>query len=155
MNFRINGLPIEQFTRVLKLDDAGLERSGITRRVVDAPDSYPCRITLEDALPGEEVLLLTFAHQPAGGPYASSGPIFVRRSATRTRVAMNEVPGQQRRRLLSVRAYDREHCIVDADVTPGVQLESLIDRFFDSTEVSYLHVHNARYGCYACRVDRA
>jgi len=28
-------------------------------------------------------------------------------------------------------------------------------RFFRLDRVSYLQVHNARYGCYACRVDRA
>ena len=155
MNFRITGLPLEPFAALLTLDDAALKRSCVVRRTVDAPHMFPCRITLEDALPGEEVLLLTYEHQAAGGPYAASGPIFIRREAKQTRTALNEVPEQQRRRLLSVRAYDREHCIVDADVTPGGELESLIERFFQRDRVSYLQVHNARYGCYACRVDRA
>jgi hypothetical protein len=30
----------------------------------------------------------------------------------------------------------------------------LIMRFFANPQVGYLHVHNARRGCYACRVDR-
>jgi hypothetical protein len=155
MNFRISGLPLEHFTRLLALDDVALRKAGVTRRLVDEPDAHPCRVTLEDALPGEEVLLLSYAHQPAPSAYASSGPIFVRRNAAATRVVVNQVPEQQRRRLLSVRAYDREHCLVGADVTPGTGLEVLIDRFLSDARVSYLHVHNARYGCYACRVDRA
>ena len=155
MDFRISGLPVATFDAVFALDDAALQRSGIVVRTVDSPNDFPCRITLEDALPGEAVLLLTYAHQPSGGPYASSGPIFIRRDARQTRTALNEVPDQQRRRLLSVRAYDRQHCIVDAEVAPGGELESLIDRFFRVDQVSYLQVHNARYGCYACRVDRA
>ena len=81
-------------------------------------------------------------------------PIFVRRTATGTGVFVNEVPDQQRRRLLSVRAYDSGQQMVDADVAPGTELTSLIDRFFSQPEVAYLHVHNARRGCYACRVDR-
>ena len=69
-------------------------------------------------------------------------------------MAINEVPDQQRRRLLSVLAYDAEHSMVDAEVASGAELEALIERFFGNERVDYLHVHNARRGCYACRVDR-
>ena len=65
------------------------------------------------------------------------------------------MPDQQRRRLLSVRAYDERNWIIDAEVTPGSELGSLIKRLFKNSAVNHLHVHNARYGCYACRVDRA
>ena len=65
------------------------------------------------------------------------------------------IPEQQRRRLLSVRAYDERHYIVDAEVAAGTELETLIERFFADPRVAYLHAHNARRGCYACRVDRA
>ena len=30
-----------------------------------------------------------------------------------------------------------------------------VDRFFGDPRVRYLHLHNARPGCYNCRVDRA
>jgi hypothetical protein len=40
-------------------------------------------------------------------------------------------------------------------VSPGSELEALIERFLAEPRVAYLHVHNARRGCYACRVDRA
>jgi len=155
MDFRITGLPIDHVAHLLSLDDAALARAGVTRHIVDAPDAYPCRITLEDAAPGEEVLLLSYAHQPARTPYASAGPIFIRRSAVATRVLINEIPDQQRRRLLSVRAYDHRDGMVDAEVGQGTALESLIDRFLADPRVRYLHVHNARRGCYACRIDRA
>jgi hypothetical protein len=106
-------------------------------------------------LPGEEVLLLSYAHQAAATAYASSGPIFIRRHASARRVVIDEIPDQQRRRLLSVRAYDHHHHMVDAEVAEGTELESLIDRFLAAPHVAYLHVHNARRGCYACRIDRA
>lgn len=152
--FRITGLPVEPFRELFALEDAELARRNIERRVADSPFAFPCRVTLEDASPGEELLLLSYAHQPAATPYAASGPIFVRRHAARTGIAVNEVPDQQRRRLLSVRAYDEHHYLVDADVTPGTELQSLIDRFFGDERIGYLHVHNARQGCYACRVER-
>ena len=155
MDFRITGLPLADFAALLPLDDDTLRAQGIERVVVDAPNAYPCRITLEDAVLGEEVLLLSYAHHPARTPYASTGPIFIRRTALATRTLINEVPEQQRRRLLSVRAYDHRDWMVDAEVKEGSELESLIDRFLTDRQVSYLHVHNARPGCYACRVDRA
>jgi hypothetical protein len=154
MEFKITGLPMTEFAAILRLGDADLQAAGIISCVVDEPHAYPCRITLEDAIPGEEVLLLSYAHQREGTPYDSSGPIFIRRNATATASVSNAVPDQQRRRLLSVRAYDGRHSMVDADVVPGAELDSLIGRFFADPDVSYLHVHNARRGCYACRVDR-
>jgi len=155
MNFKITGLPVVQFEALLRLDDDALRTHGAQRLVADVADAYPCRITLEDAAPGEEVLLLTHAHQRDPSPYAASGPIFIRKRATTTAVFLNQVPDQQRRRLLSVRAYDQRNWIIDAEVTPGSELGSSIERLFKSRAVTYLHVHNARYGCYACRVDRA
>jgi hypothetical protein len=153
--FTLRGLPIDDFEHLLRLDDDGLKAAGVTVCTVDEEHSYPCRVTLEDAVLGEEVLLLNYRHQPASSPYASNGPIFVRREAAATRVAVNEVPDQQRRRLLSVRAYDHKDWMIDAEVAPGTELEALIERYFANPEVAYLHVHNAKRGCYACRVDRA
>ena len=155
MDFRITGLPADQFAELQCATDDELRRRGVERHIVDEPNSAPCRISLLDADVGEEVLLLNFAHQAVESPYAASGPIFIRRAATRAFDATNVIPEQQRRRLLSVRAYDERHYIVDAEVAAGTELETLIERFFADPRVAYLHAHNARRGCYACRVDRA
>ena len=154
MDYRITGLPAAQFAELQRATDDELRRRGIERHIVDEPNSAPCRISLQDAEVGEEVLLFTFRHQAAASPYAASGPIFIRRSATQAFDAINVIPDQQRRRLLSVRAYDAKDHIVEAEVAPGTELEPLIGRFFADPKVAYLHVHNARRGCYACRVDR-
>jgi hypothetical protein len=45
--------------------------------------------------------------------------------------------------------------IVEAEVVEGNVIEPLIDRYFERSDVAYLHLHYARRGCYACRVDRA
>jgi hypothetical protein len=155
MDYRITGLPVGQFADLQRATDDELRRRGVERRIVDEPNSAPCRISLQDAEIGEEVLLFTYRHQAVASPYAGCGPIFIRRSATQTFDAINVIPDQQRRRLLSVRAYDAKDYIVDAEVAPGTELESLIERFFADPRVAYLHVHNARRGCYACRVERA
>ena len=49
----------------------------------------------------------------------------------------------------------RADCIIDADVVEGAAIEGLIERLFARGETDYLHAHFARYGCYACRIDRA
>jgi hypothetical protein len=45
--------------------------------------------------------------------------------------------------------------MVEADVTEGSRVEGLIETLFGHESVAYLHVHFARRGCYACRVERA
>jgi Protein of unknown function (DUF1203) len=155
MDFRISGLPIEHVEHLLRLDADRLRAAGVVELVADEPHMYPCRVTLQDAVPGEQVLLFTYAHQPADSPYRASGPIIVRREAARSHIAVNEVPDQQRRRLLSVRAYDARDWIVDSDVVQGTELEATIERLFANHSVEYLHLHNARHGCFAARVDRS
>jgi hypothetical protein len=88
-------------------------------------------------------------------PYRASGPIFVRQGVTETASFVNHVPPQQRIRLLSVRAYNSAGIMVDADVREGTLLESVIYRMFERDDVAFLHAHNAKRGCYSCRIDRA
>jgi hypothetical protein len=155
MDYVISGLQPHPFRPLLGLDDAALRARGAVRVVADARPGYPCRISLEDAEPGETLLLLPWTHLDADTPYRSGGPIFVREAAAAQAVFRNQVPEQQRSRLLSVRAYDAHGWMRDAEVDEGVRLESLIARFFADPGTAFLHVHNARRGCYACRVDRA
>lgn len=154
MDYIVSGLPLASFQPLFGLDEAGLRARGIVRVTADARPGYPCRVTLEDAEPRETLLLLNWRHLDADSPYRSDGPIFVRESAMATREVRNAVPEQQRSRLLSVRAYDADGWMRDAEVAEGVELELLIERFFADPQVAFLHAHNARRGCYACRIDR-
>ena len=154
MDYIVRGLPLQPFAHLFGMDDARLRARGIVRMAADAKPGYPCRVTLEDAEPGETLLLLNWRHLDADTPYRSDGPIFVRESATDTRVVRNAIPEQQRTRLLSVRAYDADGWMRDAEVVEGVALEALVGKFFGDPAVAFLHVHNARRGCYACRIDR-
>ena len=154
MDYVISGLSIDPFRPFFGLSEDALHQRGIARMVADAKPGFPCRVTLQDAEPGESLLLLAFEHQAGDGPYRSSGPIFVREAAQATLSMRNAIPEQQHARLLSVRAYDQTGWMHDADVVEGTALEAAITRFFANPRVSYLHVHNARRGCYACRVDR-
>jgi len=154
MSFRISGLPAEPFAELFSLSDEALAERRAVRMVADSDSGFPCRISLTDAKRGQTLILVNYEHQPADSPYRSTYAIFVREGEEQYDRA-NDVPEQLRRRLLSVRGFDDQGMLLDADVTPGIELESLIDRLFDNRKIAYLHVHNARYGCYAARVDRA
>jgi hypothetical protein len=155
MSFQIVSLPLEPFTSFFAFDDEQLRAKGAKRYVADRQPGFPCRVSLRDAAPGERVVLVPFNHQDADSPYRASGPIFVREHAHRAAVAVNEVPELLRLRILSVRAYDADSLMIDADVVDGRELEVLIGRLISDQRIEYLHVHFARPGCFACRIDRA
>ena len=152
--FRAVGLPLSPFEPLFALGNEELAARGIQRMTVDDKPGFPCRVTLEDAEPGERVLLLPFEHQPAQSPYRASGPIFVREAASEAFNAADVVPPVLRGRLLSFRCYDDADCIVDADVVSGDDAEEAIARFFARDDVRYIHVHNAKRGCFACKIER-
>ena len=158
MNFRISGLPAGPFIPFFSMSDEQLLAHG-ARRVVakaeDAPLMQPCRVSLRDSEPGETSILLNYQHHiTPTSPYRASGPIFVRQGVRETASFVNEVPAQQRIRLLSVRAYDAQGIMVDADVTDGTEIKTIIERMFCRDDVAFLHAHYAKRGCYSCRIDR-
>ena len=155
--FRVSGISADVIDQYRHLSDEELQKHRVIRRVADEKPGFPCRVSLVDAEVGESVLLLNFEHLPGLSPYRSVGPIFVRESASQTYSKTNEIPEVLlfSGRLLSVRAYDDNAMLVGADVINGVDIEQSIQRFFGDARVAHIHVHNARPGCYACRVDRA
>jgi hypothetical protein len=152
MNFRITGLPAEDFTHLFALSDAELEKHSAVRRIADGP--YPCRVSLSDASPGDELILVNYEHHPVDSPYRMRFAIYVRKG-DETYDEINEVPQQLRTRTLAARAFDKDGMMVDRELTEGTALEGAIERLFANTRAAYLHVHFAAPGCYAARVERA
>jgi hypothetical protein len=155
MNFRISGLPLAQFAHLFALSDAELARRNVVRRIADKPRGFPCRVSLQDAQPGDRVLLLNYEHHAVATPYRSSHAIYVRENAQEATPAVNEIPAVLRTRLLSVRAFDANGFMTGAEVVDGEALAPAIAQLFEHAEAAYLHLHNAKPGCYAARVDRA
>jgi hypothetical protein len=155
MSFRITGLSPEPFIHLYGMDDATLRAQGVEPCIADSAPGYPDRITLCDAQPGQRVLLLNFVHQPADNPYRASHAIFVLEGATRAHDAVDRVPQALRVRPLSLRAFDRDDRMVDADIVDGIALEGLIERLLGQPRVAYAHAHYARRGCYAALITRA
>lgn len=155
MSFQIHALPAEPFAPLFALSDEALRGRGIRRVVADGRPVYPCRVSLQDAGEGETLLLLPHEHHVVDTPYRASGPIYVREAATLAQPGVDDVPALLRTRLLSLRAYDARGMMAWADVVEGAEVEACIAQLFAIERVAYLHIHYAKPGCYACRVERA
>ena len=154
MDFRIRGLDAKLFEPFFSMSDEELAGRRALRRVVDSLPGAPCRIALEDAPVGAEVILLNYEHLPVDSPYRASHAIYV--SAARVPFdAVNVVPQALRDRLLSVRAFDARGNMLDADIVEGATAVPLIDRLLEVPGCEYLHAHFARRGCFAARIERA
>ena len=91
MDFRITGLDAGRFSHLFGLSDAELARHRALRQTCDEKPGFPCRVSLEDAEPGESVLLVNFEHLPVDSPYRASHAIYVRESDTdRARSVLEE-----------------------------------------------------------------
>jgi Protein of unknown function (DUF1203) len=155
MDFRIQGLSPAPFTALYGLSDDELANRNAKRYVADTMPGFPDRIELRDAEPGERLILVNHVHQPAATPYHASHAVFVLEGAENSFDAVNEVPEVLRRRILSIRAFDLNHWLVEGDVCDGRALEATVQRLLARPEVAYLHAHYAKPGCYAARVERA
>jgi hypothetical protein len=127
---------------------------GAQRMLADVNPGFPCRVSLADAEVGETVLLLPFTHHDVDSAYRASGPIFVRAAAKTATPTIGEVPKMFIHRQLSVRAYDGAAMMLDADVVSGTELARTILELFSDARVSYIHIHNAKPGCYNCTAKR-
>ena len=155
MHFRIGGLPAEQFAPLFSLSDEELAANGAVRRIADDRNpGYPCRVSLTDSKPGDELLLVNYEHHAVASPYRMRFAIYVRKGEE-TYDAIDEVPEQLRIRTLAVRAFDTDAMMVGWELIDGHQLEAAVERLFADPRAAYLHVHYAAPGCYAARIDRA
>ena len=133
----------------------GLRATGGIRHTADAKPGYPCRQCLRDAEIGEELILV--AHDPftQDSPYRSTSPIFLHAEPCVPHLAAEALPEQLTVRTLSVRAFDHQAMMTDAELIEGRDLQDTIERFFQDSDVERIHVHNASPGCWAVTVTRA
>ena len=152
LHFRIRGLPAEHFAPLFHLSDTELKHHGAVRRIADGP--RPCRISLTDAKPGDQLVLVNYEHHAVASPYRMRFAIYVREGET-TFDAVDQVPEQLRTRTLAVRSFDADAMMLAWEVIDGGKLEEAIAWQFVDPRADYLHVHFAAPGCYAARVERA
>ena len=154
MAYVIRGLDPAPFQPLYGMSDADLAAHGAIRKRVDAKPGFPCRITLADAEPGEDVLLVNFEHLPVGNPYRSRYAVYVREGAAAPAEYRNEVPDQLASRLLSVRRFGADDMLIAGEVVEGTELDPLLRTWLADPATGFIHVHNAKPGCFAAEVRR-
>ena len=155
MAFQITALDHCRFTKLFELSDSDLAASMAVRQTATTKPGFPCRVSLEDAEVGEEVILVNYEHQPAASPYRAAHAIFVRKGVKQAQPAVGEVPALFNNRALSLRVFNDQAMIVAAELIDGKDLGSALDRRLADPTAAYVHIHYAQFGCYAARADRA
>ena len=154
MPFQIHALPKEPFAPLFNLSDQQLTTKNAVRKIATG-QGEPCRVSLKDATKGETLILSNYTHLEKQSPYRSSHAVYVREQAQQAEPEIDEVPELLRKRLISLRGFGTDHMMKTADVSPGTALAAEISKMFDDPDVAYIHLHNAREGCYHARVIRA
>ncbi len=151
-NFKFIALNHLEFDYLNDFSEQDLSKNDIVKMTVDKYPGFPCRITLEDAEVGEDILLLNYNYHSTESPYKANGPIFIRKNKATKDYQVNVIPKMFLHRLLSLRAYDEDGMMRLADVFEGNILKNKIDEAFNNKNIEYLHIHNAKPGCFNCVV---
>ena len=154
MAYRIEGLSSEPFRALFGLSDEALAERGALRVVADKPVGFPCRITLEDASPGETLILLNHVSQDAATPYRASHAIFVREGAEASAIYIDETPPVFAGRTLSLRGFDGSGMMQAALLAMPGEADAKIRELFAEPGIASIHAHNAVRGCFAARIER-
>ena len=105
MAYRIEGLAAEAFESLFGMMDGELAALNAVRVVADSRSGYPCRISLADAAPGEELVLLNHVSHDVAGPFRSAYGIYVRKGAE-TASFTDAAPEMLDKRTLGLRGFD-------------------------------------------------
>jgi hypothetical protein len=154
MTFQIHALDPAAFAPLFDLDDDALVARGARRVIATDNPGFPCRVSLDDAAVGETLLLVNHAHLTGVTPYAATHAVYIRKEARRMVPAAGEIPKVLARRLLSVRGYDRDSLMIEADVVEGHGLAPHLEALFAKPAIAFVHLHYARPGCFAAAVSR-
>ena len=120
---------------------------------VSDPHAFPCRACLRDAAVGEHVLLVSYCPFQGNSPFRSESAIYLHAEPCPPPIDPRVLPEQLRRRLLSVRSFDEQELLVEADIVEGEQLLTLAAALFSRPEVRVVYAYVARPGCFAARLE--
>ena len=154
MTYRITGLDSAEFAEMFTLDDAALASRRAERVTATGKPGFPCRVSLEDAEQGEELILLHRVSHDVATPYRSAYAIYVRAGVARGDY-IDTLPPVMKARPMALRGFDATGRLRCATLAVNGDTDDAIRAMFRRDEIAYIHAHNAAYGCFAARVDRA
>tara|TARA_R110000765_G_scaffold201722_1_gene307137 strand:- start:167 stop:673 length:507 start_codon:yes stop_codon:yes gene_type:complete len=154
MTYQITGLNPDIATAFENAGDAELSSLGAVRMIATSRPGFPCRISLEDADVGEEVILFHHTSHDVDTPYRNCYAIFVRTGLSAAAQYIDAVPPVFDGRNLAMRAFGEDAMLKTASLASPGEADRVIRQLFELDEVAYIDVHNAAYGCFAARVKR-
>lgn len=153
MTYRIRGLDPALFADLFALDDASLATQR-ARREVAGEGRFPCRVTLEDAQPGEALLLTHYANHAVESPYRNAFAIYVRASAREAADYVDSLPPVLRARPIALRGYTAAGDLHRAALALADDVDAQTRGLLEDPAVAYIDAHNAMHGCFAARIER-
>jgi len=153
MTYAITGLGPEPFAPLFAMSDADLAARGARRVIADADRGFPCRISLEDARAGEELILLHHVSHDVATPYRSAYAIYVRQGVAAARWR-DDLPPVFAGRTLALRAFGADGMLRIARLAGPGEVDGAIRDLFAEDTTAYIDAHNAAYGCFAARIER-
>ncbi len=153
MSYCIQGLSPEPFAPLFALSAEALAARSARRVVADAPTGFPCRVSLRDAAPGDELLLVNHVSHDAPTPYRAAHAIYVRKGAKPARY-VDETPDHLERRTLGLRGFGGDGMLKGALLANPGEADARIRALLEREDVAEIHAHNAALGCFLARIVR-
>ncbi len=153
-NFQIKAIDTSRVNHLFDLNDQDLAKMNAIKKTVTAKPGFPCRVSLEDAEVGEEVILFSYDPFNIDSPYQTQSPIFVRINAKTAKLGVNEIPRMLQHRTQSLRAFDNSGMMLDARTINGKEVSEHLKNLFLNQDILFIHIHNSGPGCFNCQVDR-
>lgn len=153
MSYVVRGLDPQPYQHLFGLSVEELAKQGVLRMTVDDP-TYPCRVSLTDRATGEKVLLLNHVSHDVANPYRATHAIFVTETEQKPAEYIDRVPPVFEKRVLSLRAFDKDGMMSDAILTQPGEADAGIRKLFANPDVETIHAHNATRGCFSARIER-
>lgn len=154
MTYSISGLDPASFAHLSGLSDPELAALGAVRMIAEAYPGFPCRVTLDDAAPGEALLLVNHVSHDGDNPYRASHAIFVGERATKAACFIEQIPPALNRRILSLRGFDAVGMMRDAALVQPGSADGAVRAMLADPLIDHIDAHNATRGCFAARVER-
>lgn len=153
MAYRIEGLAPQAFESLFSMNDGELAARDARRVVAASSRGFPCRVSLEDAAEGEELILLNHVSHDVATPFRSAYAIYVRKGAEAAAFT-DETPPVFEGRPLGLRGFDAEGMLRGALLALPGEADAKIRELFERPEIATIHAHNAAHGCFAARIER-
>ncbi|WP_129791151.1 DUF1203 domain-containing protein [Sphingosinicella sp. CPCC 101087] len=154
MAYRIEGLAPTAFEGFLGLSDADLAERRAMRVTADSPQGFPCRVTLENAAPGERLLLVNHVSHDVPTPFRTAYAIYVREEAAEAARFVDTLPPVFEGRTLGLRGFDAEGMLKGALLAMPGEAEARIAELLERPEIATIHAHNAVHGCFLACIER-